>query len=201
MTYLSFSRQLSDVSPELPRNSRNSRHATGYKDAFLYNSGTMQDLGRLPFCTHSDGLGINDLGQVVGVSGNSVDEEAFIYTNGATQDLNDMIPSSANWALQVATAINDKGQICGYGINPSGQTDTFLLNPIPEPSTLALVGTGGLCLLCYVWRRRLRFGAILAAVLLPERERKGDITDKSGKPWAHVSLPAFESHRLASHAT
>ena len=42
----------------------------------------------------------------------------------------------------MATDIYDLGQIVGYGTNPDGYTRAFLLTPIPEPSTFALVTLG-----------------------------------------------------------
>ena len=63
-------------------------------------------------------------------------------------------PSGAGWSLRVATAIDDAGDIVGQGKNPSGASRAFLLTPVPEPSTIALLlgGAGGL--LAYAWRRR-----------------------------------------------
>ena len=57
--------------------------------------------------------------------------------NGSIQDLNSLITINHGWTLQSATAINDSGQIVGYGINPSGQTHAFLLNPLPSGALLA----------------------------------------------------------------
>ena len=54
-------------------------------------------------------------------------------------DLNSLIPSSSGWTLESANDINDSGWIVGVGLNPSGQTDAFLLAPVPEPSTVALL--------------------------------------------------------------
>jgi len=74
----------------------------------------------------SECLGINDKGQVVGTFAST---DAFLYSNGVMHDLNSLIPSNSGWTLQVAYGINDSGQITGWGINPSGQTDAFLLTP------------------------------------------------------------------------
>jgi probable HAF family extracellular repeat protein len=106
--------------------------------AFLYDPSAtppMQDLGILStFGTRTFGAGINDLGQVVGYadSGNQTPEHALIYDGAASpamQDLNSLIPSDSGWTLRVATAINDRGQIVGFG-TINGQTHAFLLNPI-----------------------------------------------------------------------
>ena len=82
----------------------------------------------------------------------SGDEHAFLYNNGTMTDLNSLIPSG--WILEVANAINDNGQIVGQGINSQGQSDAFLLTPVPEPGTLALLAIGAVSLLAYAWRRR-----------------------------------------------
>ena len=51
------------------------------------------------------------------------------------QDLNTMMFDPASgWDLQYATAINDNGQIVGYGINPDGYEHAFLLNPYMTPT-------------------------------------------------------------------
>jgi probable HAF family extracellular repeat protein len=102
--------------------------------AFLYSNGALQFLGQ------GAAYGINDSGEIVG-GGNGL-AYAFLYADGSMQDLNDLINPSLGWTLQQANAINDSGQIVGYGINPSGQQDAFLLTPIsiPEPSTLAMLG-------------------------------------------------------------
>ena len=54
-------------------------------------------------------------------------------------DLNNDIRSDSGWTLEDALGINDTGQIVGYGTNPSGQMDAFVLTPIPEPGLLALL--------------------------------------------------------------
>ncbi len=43
-------------------------------------------------------------------------------------DLNHLIPANSGWLLQFANAINDQGQIAGYG-TLNGQTEAFLLTP------------------------------------------------------------------------
>jgi probable HAF family extracellular repeat protein len=108
----------------------------------------MTDLGSLRISDYCYALGINNNGQVVGFSGGS----AFLYSGGAMIDLNTLIPTNSGWTLEEATGINDSGQICGYGRNPSGQDDAFLLTPVPEPATWGLFVLGSIVFVLH--RRR-----------------------------------------------
>jgi probable HAF family extracellular repeat protein len=115
----------------------------------------MHDLGSLGG-NYSSAFGINNSGQVVGESytANGFVDDAFLYSNGTMLDLNSMIPASSGWQLTEACAINDHGWIVGAGFNPSGQDHAFLLTPVPEPSTLALLAAGAIGLLGFAWRRQ-----------------------------------------------
>ena len=53
---------------------------------------------------------------------------AFLYKDGKMQDLNTLISKDADWRLEEARCINDKGQIAGTGLH-SGQRRAFLLTP------------------------------------------------------------------------
>ncbi len=84
------------------------------------------DIGKLsPKDAFSYGMGINDLGQVVGWS-----------RNGAMTDLNALLSSELGYKLTGAVSINDHGQIVAVS-DPSF---------IPEPTTVLLLGLGGLAL-------------------------------------------------------
>ena len=107
-------------------------YATAYTHAFLWSSGIMTDLGTLGGTNRwSYAYGINNNGQVVGSSYTTNGGGAFIYSGGKMTDLNNLIPANPGWTLAQANAINDSGQIVGFGYNPSGQTEAFLLTPIP----------------------------------------------------------------------
>jgi probable HAF family extracellular repeat protein len=135
-------------------------HAYGFP---IYGSGAMIDLGALGTGDYSEACGINTSGQIVGYSdltagGSSY--HAFVYNSrGGMTDLNSLISAGSGWDLQDATAINDSGWIVGVGVNSAGATDGFLLTPTPEPSTLVLLGIGGISLFTFAWRRRGRPGS------------------------------------------
>lgn len=77
------------------------------------------------------GTGINSSGKVVGCStlaGPPI-KHAFVYSDGAMRDLNDLlVDSGAGWVLEVASAINNLGQITGWG-SFNGEQRAFVLTP------------------------------------------------------------------------
>ena len=81
------------------------------------------------------------------------------------QDINSLISPNSGWTLGAAYAINDSGQIVGTGTNPNGKSDAFLLTPIPEPSTLALLGISVIGLLACTWRRRRKLHNLRSMIL------------------------------------
>ncbi|MEI8194356.1 MAG: hypothetical protein WCI73_00450 [Phycisphaerae bacterium] len=101
--------------------------------------GTIGNLGRMGgFSIAND---VNTIGDIVGYSnyiiGDTNDNHAFLFRNSEMIDLNSVIEPSLGWTLDSANAINDVGQIVGYGLI-NGQTHAFLLTPVavPEPSAL-----------------------------------------------------------------
>lgn len=122
--------------------------------AFLYQNGSMLDLGLLAGAAASQAYGVNSSGHVVGSSGSS----AFIYKDGAMLDLNAItdFTGSGITHLEYAYGISDTGYIVGVGTSHLGTT-AFLLtttSAIPEPSTYAAI-VGGLALIgAVVWRQR-----------------------------------------------
>ncbi len=100
----------------------------------------MTDLGALAGPeSASCAFAINNHGQVVGFSTISDLHHAFVYTPGGKMtDLNDLVDSQAGWTLEVATCINDRGQIAGMGTHPAGRLRAFLLTPLVSLRITAL---------------------------------------------------------------
>jgi probable HAF family extracellular repeat protein len=104
--------------------------ATNIYHAFLWQDGMMTDLGSLG-ASSSFATGINDQGQVVGdlYFPGRYDPHPFVWQDGVMTDLNSLLSNGAGWTLTHAAAINQGGQIVGYGTNPDGLTHAFLLTP------------------------------------------------------------------------
>ena len=102
-----------------------------FLQAFIWTAtGGMQGLGFLPGDVHSEGYGINEKRQVVGLScdadGNC---RAFIWENGAMRDLNDFKQAGYTARLEQARDINEAGEIAGRSIDSTGVRRAFLATP------------------------------------------------------------------------
>jgi probable HAF family extracellular repeat protein len=145
----------------------------GVTNAALFSNGTITNLGTLGGPSpESTANGINDSGEIVGYSATHFGigvVQAFVYSSGtgmenlnltyASQLVSGTTLQAGFVSLEDATAINNSGQIAGYGTYWNGttdQTEAFLLDPVaaPEPSTWAMM-LGGLGLLAF-WRWRTR---------------------------------------------
>lgn len=107
--------------------------------ATLWTRNSVINLGALndPDPGASEARDVNDAGQVVGWSHahNTFNTHAFVFDAGFMRDLNDLIDPNSGWELQEAHAINEQGQIVGYG-EYQGHRRGFLLEPITDPPTL-----------------------------------------------------------------
>lgn len=119
------------------------------------NGGALSLLGTLGG-NFTDPMGINDLGQVVGLSQTSAGIFNAFVTDLHTGTLTNLeiLPAimQAGWSGLTVAAINNLGQIAGTG-TINGQQHAFFLTPVPEPGTYALM-LAGLSLLCMQARRR-----------------------------------------------
>ncbi len=100
--------------------------------AVVWNNGKITDIGGLTGSDDSVALGINNLGEIVGFAGGpeifGADARAFLWENGVAQNLNNLIPAGSGWLLISAGAINDHGQIAGFGYL-NGKEQVYLLTP------------------------------------------------------------------------
>lgn len=105
----------------------------------LWENDKISDLGVLPGDLVGAALNINDRGEVVGASisapgPSSGNPRAFLWRNGVMTDLNTLIPANSPLYLLTAFAINDSGEIVGFGVNEDGDLHAFLAKPCPENS-------------------------------------------------------------------
>ena len=115
------------------------------RQAFIWNKNTgITDIGKLSqgnsYVFPND---INNSNQVVGysqiASGDFGSHHAFLWEDGVITDLNNLVDDRAGIELSEARAINNRGQIVGYG-SLNGESHAFLLTPkssgsksVPEP--------------------------------------------------------------------
>jgi probable HAF family extracellular repeat protein len=91
---------------------------------------TPHDLNVLEGDANSAGLGINDRGEVVGVSFDSNgDPRAFLFHDGQMNDLNSLVPADSPLYLLFAHGINSLGEIAGFGVDSTGNVHAFLATP------------------------------------------------------------------------
>ena len=124
------------------------RNAAGQYRAFRWTAaGGMENLGYLSwYC--SDAYAVSADGSiVVGVS----DGSAFRWTAaGGMEDLNityaDLL-SGSSWLTEASAISPDGRYIVGFGWNDlTDRNEAFLLDTVPEPASLALLGLGTLLL-------------------------------------------------------
>jgi probable HAF family extracellular repeat protein len=97
---------------------------------FLFTDGKSEKLD-LPA---SFPRGINNNGIIVGSFGsNPESQRAFIWERDrGRQDLNALIPQDSGWKLEVASSINDRGEVVGWGDHGDAENVGFLLIPVSD---------------------------------------------------------------------
>lgn len=106
--------------------------------------GVLWDLATGTETAVPNGDALNNLGQVVG---SAYGGGAFLwYETGGTRLLSSLIPAGTGWQLDYAFAINDAGDIAGYGLL-NGQIRGFLMTPVPEPASWLLFASAAAALI------------------------------------------------------
>jgi uncharacterized membrane protein len=118
----------------------------GEQRAFRRDPGTgvLEGLAHLPGGDFSRARDINASGVAVGSAWDPIALafHAVLWdSDGTVYDLHDLLTNGSGWVLEEALAISDTGYIAGTARNAAGESEGFLLLPIPEPGT-------GLLLLC-----------------------------------------------------
>jgi len=99
--------------------------------AFLWTKETgMRPLGKLPGEVASGAVSINDQGDAVGQSfaADGTPRPVLWQSGGDPRDLNDLAPGSPLFLLW-PTAIDERGEISGFGITANGDIHGFLATP------------------------------------------------------------------------
>jgi uncharacterized membrane protein len=115
----------------------------------IWTNGQVQALPSLAGFDENTANAINDNNEVVGWAYNdsaTQGGDAEAWFNGQLVDLNTLIPANSGWHLTDAEAVNDSGLITGWGYL-NGQQASFLLVPVPEPGSIAVVTIGTIALL------------------------------------------------------
>lgn len=125
-----------------------SETAEGHLQAFITNANGA-GMTKLHVGGNSIAVDINNLGQVLGYSG----DDAFIVgANGGKIELSALdVIMEDGWSNIHVVALNNHGQIVGFGQHHNNSNEAFLLSftedtvfpaPIPEPQTYAMLLAG-----------------------------------------------------------
>ncbi|KGM41434.1 hypothetical protein JY96_18910 [Aquabacterium sp. NJ1] len=120
-----------------------------YYRAVLWDHGVSRMLDTPLGADAAEAKDINNAGQIVGFiypKAINAESRAATWINGQVIDLNSLLPASvvdAGWVLLGANAINEAGQIVGQARNTNtGVIDAFVLTPVPESGTFAMMLLG-----------------------------------------------------------
>jgi len=104
-----------------------------YQRAFLLQGTNVENLGTLGGY-NSVALALNNSNQVVGYADNfNLNPRAFLWQDHVMYDLHQLLHTNLDWVLHEATALNDRGQIVGWGRKGlSSYARAFLLTPLPR---------------------------------------------------------------------
>ena len=131
---------------------------------FFWSQGQVQEIHGFPTLPQVIPKAINDLNSVVGFCSDTTGySNAFVWKDGVTHRLQDLVQTSLPLDILIASSINNAGQIAAYGgyPDPDGFGTIFValrMNPIPPltgdlncdwqvnvPDLLAVIGAWGPC--------------------------------------------------------
>ncbi len=106
----------------------------------LWQDGIIADLGVLAGDLVGGALDVNNRDEVVGASISAPgpatgNPRAFFWKDGVMTDLNTLVPADSPLYLLTAFAINDSGDIVGFGATSDGDIHGFLATPCDENSS------------------------------------------------------------------